>query len=178
MKLSLDPLPNMIIFGILVAGVIQTFLPQFLTNSPPRSTECIFLGYPDEHKGYQCLDLSTNRIIISRHVVFDEDTFPFAKNSPVLPSTYSFLDEQEPDAYTLGLGVVYPAGSDAARAAVPNDGTVPHPATATPGRTAPLQAPTVSATSEASGARTTAPCPTSDGAPAHTASHPAPAEHV
>ncbi|GJU32996.1 ribonuclease H-like domain-containing protein [Tanacetum coccineum] len=31
----------------------------------PRSTACVFLGYPALHRGYRCLDLSTNKIIIS-----------------------------------------------------------------------------------------------------------------
>jgi hypothetical protein len=42
-----------------------------------RSTGCVFLEYSTDHKGYQCLDLSTNNIIISRHAVFDEGVFPF-----------------------------------------------------------------------------------------------------
>jgi len=49
----------------------------------PRSTLCVFLGYSTHHKGYRCLDLSSNRVIISRHVIFDETAFPFAeRNGP------------------------------------------------------------------------------------------------
>jgi len=58
----------------------------------PRSTACMFLGYPSSHKGYRCLDLSTRRIIISRHVVFDETCFPFSLYSPKSsPSDLDFL---------------------------------------------------------------------------------------
>ena len=30
----------------------------------PRSTVCVFLGYPSSHKGYCCLDLSTRKVFI------------------------------------------------------------------------------------------------------------------
>lgn len=56
--------------------------PNLLPTTPhklaPRSTPCVFLGYSAEHKGYRCLDLKTHRIILSRHVTFDEQQFPFA----------------------------------------------------------------------------------------------------
>ncbi|GJV67033.1 ribonuclease H-like domain-containing protein [Tanacetum coccineum] len=40
-----------------------------------RATPFIFLGYASSHRGYHCLDLHTNKIIISRHVTFDEIMF-------------------------------------------------------------------------------------------------------
>ncbi|WVZ96184.1 hypothetical protein U9M48_041853, partial [Paspalum notatum var. saurae] len=65
----------------------------------PRSTTCVFIGYPSSHKGYRCLDLATHRVIISRHVVFDETTFPFAATSPSVAPSLDFLvtdDVQDP----------------------------------------------------------------------------------
>uniref|UniRef100_A0A2N9I4N5 Uncharacterized protein n=1 Tax=Fagus sylvatica TaxID=28930 RepID=A0A2N9I4N5_FAGSY len=46
-----------------------------------RSKRCIFLGYNLNHKGYRCLDPTTNRIYIARNVIFDESVFPFASLS-------------------------------------------------------------------------------------------------
>jgi histone deacetylase 1/2 len=62
-------------------------------NLSLRSALCVFLGYSTHHKGYCCLDLSSNKIIISRHVTFDEHNFPFAENSsPNTPNAYEFLN--------------------------------------------------------------------------------------
>jgi hypothetical protein len=44
----------------------------------PWSTRCILLGYSADHKGYRCFDLTTNNIVISRYVVFDDVDFPFS----------------------------------------------------------------------------------------------------
>ena len=38
----------------------------------PQSVECIFIGYPDESKGFKLLDINTKQIIIKRNVKFDE----------------------------------------------------------------------------------------------------------
>lgn len=58
----------------------------------PRSTPCVFLGYPSNHRGYKCLDMTRNKIIICRHVLFDESTFPYAKLHTPQSTTYMFLD--------------------------------------------------------------------------------------
>jgi hypothetical protein len=60
---------------------IPTSPHKMLTNYP-QSTRCVFLGYSTDHKGYRCLDLSTNNIIVFLHVIFDETVFPFTA-SPV-----------------------------------------------------------------------------------------------
>ena len=50
-----------------------------------RSVKCTFIGYSSKHKGYLCLNMSAGKIHISRHVIFDELDFPFAKSSIVQP---------------------------------------------------------------------------------------------
>jgi hypothetical protein len=66
----------------------------------PCSTRCAFLGYPVDHKGYRCLDLSTNRLIVSQHVVFYEDSFPLV-DSPSL-TDLDFLCESDPTVSIIG----------------------------------------------------------------------------
>lgn len=45
-----------------------------------RSSPCTFLGYTQDQNGYECLT-NNSRIIISRHVKFDEKVFTFTENS-------------------------------------------------------------------------------------------------
>jgi hypothetical protein len=63
-----------------------------------RSKQCVFLGYSSNQKGYRCLDPASNRIYISRHVIFDEHTFP-AKDKAYL--TASTEDSPHPPGTTL-----------------------------------------------------------------------------
>jgi hypothetical protein len=81
-----------------------TCYPNMTVTAPhklsPRSTRYLFLGYSADHKGYRCLNLSINRLIISRHVVFDEDSFPLAA-SPSL-TDLEFLCESGPTVSTIG----------------------------------------------------------------------------
>ena len=71
------------VFGCLCYPNLSATAPHKLS---PRSTACVFLGYPSSHRGYRCLDISTRRVITSRHIVFDESTFPFAASPPTPPS--------------------------------------------------------------------------------------------
>ncbi|XP_010496488.1 PREDICTED: uncharacterized protein LOC104773550 [Camelina sativa] len=60
--------------------------PNVLSTAPhklaPRSVACVFLGYPANHRGYRCLDIASRKILLSRHVVFVENVFPFSQLPP------------------------------------------------------------------------------------------------
>jgi hypothetical protein len=75
----------------------------------PRSTGCVFLGYSREHKGYRCLDLSTNRVLTSHHVVFDEAFFPFVASHP-RTNDFDFSSEMDPIPSPTGTRLL-PAGT-------------------------------------------------------------------
>ena len=59
----------------------------------PRSLHCVFLGYNDKYKGYRCLYPPTGRVYISRHVLFEEESFPF----------HNIYQSYHPAAYTPSL---------------------------------------------------------------------------
>lgn len=51
---------------------------------------CIFVGFSSRHKGYKCLD-PNGKLYVSRHIVFDEVTFPFAIQQFVVLPTHNML---------------------------------------------------------------------------------------
>uniref|UniRef100_A0A2N9FXA9 Integrase catalytic domain-containing protein n=1 Tax=Fagus sylvatica TaxID=28930 RepID=A0A2N9FXA9_FAGSY len=59
-------------FGCLCFPYLRPYTTHKLQ---PRTTPCLFLGYPTYSKGYICLDPHTHRVYISRHVLFNESEF-------------------------------------------------------------------------------------------------------
>jgi hypothetical protein len=73
-----------------------------------RSTRCIFLRYSIDHKGYRCLDLTTNNIIISRHIVFNEADFPFSASPYLTNDLDIFLQDDYPGALPIAAPLPVP----------------------------------------------------------------------
>jgi hypothetical protein len=94
---SVPSYEHLCVFGCTCYSNTTATAPHKLS---PHSTRCVFLAYSADHKGYHCLDLSTNRLIVSRHVVFDENSFPLAA-SPSLTGL-DFLCESGPTVSTIG----------------------------------------------------------------------------
>lgn len=84
---------HLCVFGCLCFPNVSSTSPHKLS---PHSSPCVFLGYPTNHRGYRCLELSSNKIIFYRHVVFDESTFHFSNLAQFHKSDYEFLQAEEP----------------------------------------------------------------------------------
>jgi hypothetical protein len=75
--------PDYKLFKVLGCKYFPCTRPITEHKLSPRSAICAFLGYSPVYKGYKCLNLSTNKIIISRHVLFFyEFSFPFKQATP------------------------------------------------------------------------------------------------
>jgi hypothetical protein len=71
-------------FGCLCYPLLRPYATHKLSF---RSKPCIFIGYGGSHKGYRCLDPTTNKVFLSRHVIFDETQFP-AKAKSISQGSY------------------------------------------------------------------------------------------
>lgn len=75
-----------IIFGCLAYASTHPHTPN---KFQLRAIPCIFLGYPPGFKGFKLSDPATRHVIISRHVVFHEENFPFHNSTSGLPTSTS-----------------------------------------------------------------------------------------
>jgi hypothetical protein len=69
------------VFGYACWPNLRPYNKQKLSS---RSKKCVFIGYSALHKGYKCLDIDSERVYISRDVIFDESIFPFSRQPPLV----------------------------------------------------------------------------------------------
>ena len=69
------------VFGCLCFPWLRPYTKHKLD---PRSSACLFLGYSLTQSAFICLDLSSQKIIVSRHVKFIENEFPYPDTAPGL----------------------------------------------------------------------------------------------
>lgn len=72
-------LTNLKVFGCAYYPYLKPYTHHKLEH---KTKECLFLGYSNISKGYLCLDLHTNHLYTSRHVLFNESKFPFLCFNP------------------------------------------------------------------------------------------------
>ncbi|PKU77029.1 Retrovirus-related Pol polyprotein from transposon TNT 1-94 [Dendrobium catenatum] len=65
---------NLKVFGSLCYPWLKPYSNHKLS---PLSHLCVFIGYAPLQKGYRCLDTQNNKVYTSRHVIFNEQIFPF-----------------------------------------------------------------------------------------------------
>ena len=86
LELLLNETPDYTFFKVFGCACWPHLRPYNKRKLEFQSKKCVFLGYSSLHKGYKCLRVPTNRVYISRDVVFDENVFPF-RALPTNPTT-------------------------------------------------------------------------------------------
>lgn len=89
------------------------FKPYTNSKLVAKSKLCVFIGYNLPHKCYKCLDPIINKVYVSRHVYFNENTFPYhsitlCQTPHLSPSenTLSTFSLTFPDPYPLAHSII------------------------------------------------------------------------
>ena len=116
--------------------------PYSQSKLDPKSMQCVFLGYSLNHKGYKCLDLSSHKIYVSRHMVFDESSFPCHKKVSAAPSSmplsHASLSHTIPTQLTFTTHQVHPEHSPVTTQFQPSHVTHPNNSPSSPISPSPL----------------------------------------
>ncbi|KAJ3708562.1 hypothetical protein LUZ61_012267 [Rhynchospora tenuis] len=124
--------PDYSFFHVLGCTCFPLLRPYNTHKLEARSEECVFLGYSSLHKGYYCLHIPSDKIYVSRHVKFDETSFPFKS----LPSPSNVVVDAEginttltilPQSTVTATANAQPIGSPPTDTAVPPTPLPPPP---------------------------------------------------
>lgn len=84
------------IFGCACYPWLRPYTKHKLDN---RSQQCVFLGYSTTQSAYYCLDVDAARLYTSRHVTFDEESFPFQNRTQSSVSATPPVDPPSTSAF-------------------------------------------------------------------------------
>lgn len=106
---SLDKLCTMTNFVFLGVNVSIGYVPIILINLFPILAHAFFLATPFSQSAYRCLNLSSNRLFLSRYVQFDDFIFPFffyKPNDPYvsfnsLTTCFSFIPQSHQSLFYM-----------------------------------------------------------------------------
>ena len=120
------------IFGTTVYPLLRPFNKHKLE---PRSTQCVFLGFAHGYKGVICYDIKTRKFILSRHVIHDEDVYPFKQSLPHQDSITDYrpfqtpvlVQLQVPSSRVISDAQVHHNSQAVSSTTISADSTSPHP---------------------------------------------------
>ncbi|KAK5840393.1 hypothetical protein PVK06_009292 [Gossypium arboreum] len=96
-------LAHLRVFGCLCYAQVPTVKRSKLDKKPQTG---ILVGYSPVKKGYRILDPSTNKVMVSKDVVFNEKTcWNWDKNEPKAVSEEFVADQSEPDQNSPGIDI-------------------------------------------------------------------------
>jgi hypothetical protein len=107
------------VFGCKCFPLLRPYIAHKLEY---RSKACIFLGY--SQKGYRCLDPLTNRVYLSRHVVFYEASYP-AKEQQATLQIPSRVTAASDASYMIPVSIPPPIFETTSTVAPPFQPTIP-----------------------------------------------------
>lgn len=95
--------PHLTHISLFFGSLCYPLIPSItIRKLQPCSYPCVFLGYPNNHRGYKFYDIATQKITISLHVVFNDHSFPIKNlNSP--PNYSIFTDDTPHPLYVFFL---------------------------------------------------------------------------
>ncbi|KAM1240518.1 hypothetical protein ACFX2I_046066 [Malus domestica] len=76
-QLLFGKVPEIHNFKVFRTAIYPLMRPYVVNKLQARSSQYVFLGYALGYKGAICYDLKNRRLILSRHVIHNEEVFPY-----------------------------------------------------------------------------------------------------